>query len=55
MTNESTINKLIEMHLAAMADAFRIQKDDPAMKDVPFDDRIGMLVDIEYINRKTTV
>ena len=27
MTNESTINKLIEMRLTAMADAFRIQKD----------------------------
>lgn len=47
MTNESTINKLIEMRLTAMADAFRIQKDDSSMKDVPFDDRFGMLVDVE--------
>jgi DNA replication protein DnaC len=52
MTNESTINKLIEMRLTAMADAFRIQKDDPSMKGVPFDDRLGMLVDIEYTSRK---
>ena len=52
MTNESTINKLIEMRLTAMADAFRIQKDDPSMKEVPFDDRLGMLVDIEYASRK---
>lgn len=52
MTNESTINKLIEMHLTAMADSFRIQKDDAAMKDVPFDDRFGMLVDSEYTSRK---
>ena len=52
MTNESTINKLIEMRLTAMADAFRIQKDDPSMKEVPFDDRLGMLVDIEYTSRK---
>ncbi len=52
MTNESTINKLIEMCLTAMADAFRIQKDDPFMKEVPFDDRLGMLVDIEYTSRK---
>ena len=28
MINESTINKLIEMHLTAMADAFRIQQSD---------------------------
>ena len=52
MTNESTINKLIEMRLTAMADAFRIQKDDPSMKEIPFDDRFGMLVDIEYSSRK---
>ena len=48
MTNQSTIDKLIEMRLTAMADAFRIQMDDPAMKEVPFEDRFGMLVDVEY-------
>ena len=52
MTNQSTIDKLIEMRLTAMADAFRIQMDDPTMKEVPFEDRFGMLVDIEYSNRK---
>ncbi len=51
MTNQSTINKLIEMRLTALADAFRNQMDDPKMKDVPFDDRLGMLVDIEYTSR----
>lgn len=52
MTNESTINKLIEMRLTSMAGAFRIQKDDSSMKDVPFDDSFGMLVDVEYTSRK---
>lgn len=52
MTNQSTIDKLIEMRLTAMADAFRIQMDDPEMKEVPFEDRFGMLVDVEYSNRK---
>lgn len=52
MINESTNNKLIEMHLTAMADAFRIQLDDKTMKDVPFEDRFGMLVDVEYTSRK---
>lgn len=52
MTNQSTIDKLIEMRLTAMADAFRIQMDDPTMKEVPFEDRFGMLVDVEYSNRK---
>lgn len=52
MINQSTIDKLIEMHLTSMADAFRIQMDDAAMKTVPFEDRFGMLVDVEYTNRK---
>lgn len=52
MTNQSTLDKLIEMRLTAMADAFRIQVDDSSMKEVPFEDRFGMLVDIEYSNRK---
>ena len=52
MTNQSTIDKLIEMRLSAMADAFRNQLNDPKMKDVPFEDRFGMLIDIEYTNRK---
>lgn len=34
MTNQSTIDKLIEMRLTAMADAFRIQMDDPAIYSV---------------------
>ena len=35
-----------------MADAFRIQMSDSSMKEVSFEDRFGMLVDIEYTNRK---
>ena len=52
MTNQSTIDKLTEMRLTAMADAFRIQINDPKFKEVPFEDRFGMLVDIEHSNRK---
>ena len=52
MTNQSTINKLIEMRLTALADAFRIQISDPRMNEVPFEDRFGILVDIEYTSRK---
>ena len=53
MTTQSTIDKLIEMHLMAMSDAFVTQKDDPKMKEVSFEDRFGMLVDIEYSSRKS--
>ena len=52
MTIQSTIDKLIEMRLTAMSDAFRIQRDDAKMKEIPFEDRFAMLVDIEYSNRK---
>ena len=52
MIDQVTINKLIEMRLTAMADAFRIQEKDPKMKDIPFEDRFGMLVDVEYTSRK---
>ena len=52
MTNHTTIEKLIEMHLSSMANAYRIQLADPKMKDIPFEDRFGMLVDIEYTSRK---
>jgi len=52
MINQSTINKLVEMRLTPMADAFRIQMDDLAMKGISFEDRFGMLVDVEYTSRK---
>jgi DNA replication protein DnaC len=52
MTNESTINKLIEMRLTVMADAFRIQMRDPSLNNISFEDRLGLLVDIEYTSRK---
>ena len=54
MTNQSTIDKLIEMHMTSMADAFRNQLQDAAMKEIPFEDRFGMIVDIEYTSRKNS-
>ena len=53
MTNQSTIDKLIEMRLTSMADAFRVQEKDPSMKEMSFEDRFGLLVDTEYTNRKS--
>ena len=52
MINQSTFDKLIEMHLTAMADALRIQLKDSKMEELPFEDRVGMLVDVEYCSRK---
>ena len=52
MTNQSTIDKLIEMRLTAMSNSFRHQLTDAKMKEVPFEERFGILVDIEYSSRK---
>lgn len=52
MTNQATINKLIEMRLTTMANAFRIQIQDNSHTDLSFEERIGLLVDIEYNSRK---
>lgn len=52
MTNEATINKLIEMRMTAMADAYRMQLNDESMSNIPFEDRLGLLVDVEYTSRK---
>ena len=55
MTNQSTVDKLPEMRLSSMADSFLTQLNDPRMKDVPFEDRFGMLVDWSIPIGKTTV
>ena len=53
MIEQSTINKLIEMRMTAMANALVIQAEDHKVKDMTFSERLGMLVDIEYSSRKS--
>ncbi len=46
MIRQSTIDKLHEMRLSAMADAFESQCADPdTYQGLSFEDRFGMLVD----------
>jgi DNA replication protein DnaC len=52
MTNEETIGKLIEMRLTAMAGAFREQLNTPVMINLSFEERLGLLTDIEWTSRK---
>jgi len=52
MTNEETIGKLTEMRLTAMANAFREQAKNPSMANLSFEERIGLLTDIEWSSRK---
>ena len=53
MINKSTVDKLIEMRLTTMSDAFHQQMSDPKMKDLDFEERFGMIVDTEYSRRKS--
>lgn len=52
MTNEETIIKLTGMRLTAMANAFREQLNTPSSANLSFEERLGLLTDIEWTNRK---
>ena len=52
MLTENTVTKLQEMHLSAMAKAFKAQMTDPNIADLSFEDRFGLLVDHEWTTRK---
>ena len=55
MIRQSTIDKLHEMRLSAMLDAFENQCTNPDIyRDLSFEDRFGMLVDKEWDKRKNT-
>ncbi|PYG83887.1 IstB-like ATP binding protein, partial [Ruminiclostridium sufflavum DSM 19573] len=53
MLNETTVTKLHEMKLSTMAQAFRDQTKDSNFSNMSFEERFGMLVDIEWSNRKS--
>jgi hypothetical protein len=52
MISQATINKLREMHMSHVAEVFRQQSQGLSMNGVSFDDRFGIIVDIEYSARK---
>jgi DNA replication protein DnaC len=52
MTNEETIGKLTAMRLTAMANAFREQLKLPSSANLSFEERLGLLTDIEWSSRK---
>jgi len=52
MINQSTISKLHEMHLNAMAETFSNQLRDPEFNNLSFEERFGLLVDAEWAKRK---
>jgi DNA replication protein DnaC len=53
MLNHPTHERLIELGLAGMAKAFEEQRRSPDLEALPFEDRIGLLVDREAAERDT--
>ncbi|MCK9331456.1 MAG: IS21-like element helper ATPase IstB [Bacilli bacterium] len=54
MVRQSTIDKLHDMRLTVMAEAFEAQCNDQSFESFSFEDRFGMLVDKEWDKRKSS-
>ena len=52
MFNEPTLEKLHAMRLGAMAESWTTQQRQPDVAGMSFDERFGLLVDAEYLNRE---
>jgi DNA replication protein DnaC len=53
MINQSTITKLNEMRLTAMADSYKDNMSDAKYQELSFEERFGLMVDIEWSRRKS--
>lgn len=53
MFTNTTINKLNEMRLAAMAESLREQMQNPSYSNLSFEERFGLIVDVEWSRRKS--
>jgi DNA replication protein DnaC len=54
MLNETTMTKLRAMNLKAIGDAFHEQLTGKQCEQMPFEDRFGLLVDIEWMRRENS-
>jgi DNA replication protein DnaC len=52
MFNHQTIEKLREMKLNGLVESYERQLEQPSIMELSFDERLSMLVDDEYVNRK---
>ena len=51
MMTEPTIEKLRALKLYAMTTAWILQRTDPSMSELPFDERLALLVEAEALSR----
>ena len=52
MLTENTVTKLREMHLSVMAAAYKEQLSDSSFQSMSFEDRVSLIVDMEWNSRK---
>lgn len=52
MIHEPTMQKLYELRLSAMADSYRTQLQDSNIQELSFEERFGLLVEVEWAKRK---
>jgi DNA replication protein DnaC len=55
MINSETMATLRNMKLRGMAETLRSQEDDPAVQELSFEERFGLLVDSEYLKRRNAL
>ena len=53
MLTENTVTKLLEIRLGVMTQHFRQQLLNPVMNEMSFEERFGLLVDVEWSARKS--
>lgn len=54
MLREPTLERLRELRLRGMADAFAVQMESPDAANLSFEERLGLLVDAEWTHRRNT-
>lgn len=54
MVNETTIRKLNELRLNSMVESYRKQLQDAAFNELSFEERFGLMIDIEWTRRKNS-
>ena len=52
MLDEPTYEKMIQMRMRGLADAWRAQQNDPDAGQLGFDERLGLLIDAEWMHRE---
>jgi DNA replication protein DnaC len=55
MLREPTLDRLCELRLRGMADAFAAQLESPDAANLSFEERLGLLLDAEWTHRRNTM